>query len=826
MKEVIRFILKGIVKSKYTILLPITIILLVVSLMGINSSQSGATQKELQDTFKNRKDTVNFLINRALSKERHIGLTTEQRQSLDSLLSQEEYVKEILNKLNDGNLHISTEHLAYIIEYQNYETLVSIPYNNKTALKVEQHKAEELMKYNLSYTEQKTPFKSALFTKQLFQLLFSPITALLFLLIFCYKYLSDKENRTFDFFTVNSLSHVSIYYGYLIPLLTVVMLYIIIASFLSLLPPLITGNIKTIYYPIEVGVGSEIMMVPVWKWLVFLPIGWGIFISLLLLLSICLFKQRATLGLLFSLISALLLISYVISLQFGFHMANPIHLITSYESNLLPTHRYLLYLTGMLFLLIISFIISYPVIKSKNIVLKFPTFTLRRYQKQSRGKFKLFQFEHLKKKRKGHILFTWIMLITIFGGTFALVNQQYQTIPTKALNTIKDFQNAIIENRTHWELIEYDFELETEMLKLSTQQTGEELEFMEESPYATLIKNLNNQFEQLESLKDDIHSPDFPETFRKVMKSFDSPTYKEMDPALWSVTVMASEEQQNILDEKGITAWPIGHQWVSHFNDPSNAISSEQENLMTLFQERNTKYENSGLFTVYKYLDWNVMLFVLAFFVLILWTTISEERQPNPAINFLATKPIRFTSIYMTKWLYNLAIAYSLLFVIGFLMFLLTTLIGGLGDMDYPILIYATEKNENYFFYSAVDNAYFYFDNLSLLLMKSGILIFTQIFFLNSLFSFIGKWMNNHYATIVITLIIAIVGFFLGNHYIAIEGMYMNPFVYFDTWNIVDGWKSIEASNGKVNFLSGSVILLTCGSLLFCIGLLTRKKAK
>ena len=351
-----------------------------------------------------------------------------------------------------------------------------------------------------------------------------------------------------------------------------------------------------------------------------------------------------------------------------------------------------------------------------------------------------------------------------------------------------------------------------------------EIENNDENPYTYIIKGLENQYDVIESLKDEIHSPDFAETFRKANHSLSPGSYKDMTNTILTVSTMASEEQQNILDDKGITPWPLGHRLVSKFDAPSQAISNEHYESLKLFEESNTKYDNSSLFTIYKYLDWNVMLFVLLLFVLLLWTTISEERSPNPAINFLVTKPIRFTSIYITKWAYNLVVAYSLLLISGAVIFLFATLIGGLGETEYPILVYAPNRLEDHFFFSPGDNAYFYFENLATLIVKSGILIFTQIFFLNGLFSLVGKLMKNHYASIVVTLIIVIVGYSLGNHYIEINNMYFNPFIYFDSWNIVDGWKSIEANNGKVNFLNGTVILFISGSLLFCIGLLFKRK--
>lgn len=70
MKEVISFVMKGILKSKYILLVPFIIILFIVSLMTINSNESGTTQQELQDTFNDRKETINFIIGSLLNKKR------------------------------------------------------------------------------------------------------------------------------------------------------------------------------------------------------------------------------------------------------------------------------------------------------------------------------------------------------------------------------------------------------------------------------------------------------------------------------------------------------------------------------------------------------------------------------------------------------------------------------------------------------------------------------------------------------------------------------------------------------------------------------------
>ena len=140
------------------------------------------------------------------------------------------------------------------------------------------------------------------------------------------------------------------------------------------------------------------------------------------------------------------------------------------------------------------------------------------------------------------------------------------------------------------------------------------------------------------------------------------------------------------------------------------------------------------------------------------------------------------------------------------------------------MLINATEPLDEQFFFATANNAYFSFEPLISLLLKCAVLLIAQVFFLNSLFSLIGKFMKNHYAAIIVTLIIAIAGYVAGNYYIELAISVYNPFVYFDTGHIVDGWKSIEANNANVNFLYGTGVLVMIGSLLFCIGLLMNRK--
>lgn len=195
MKEIIHFLMKGWLKSKYIFLFPIAMGLLVCILLGINSTQSGATKNELQETFDNREETVRLLISSMLTKDRVIGLTPDERESLDILLLKEEHIKEILAKISEGDLQIAQQQLAYINEYETYTaTTKFIPYLNQDTLKLERLMAEHLLEYDLPYTEQITPYKTTLFTKQLFQIFLAQLLYLCSCLYFVLNIWLTKKN--------------------------------------------------------------------------------------------------------------------------------------------------------------------------------------------------------------------------------------------------------------------------------------------------------------------------------------------------------------------------------------------------------------------------------------------------------------------------------------------------------------------------------------------------------------------------------------------------------------------------------------------------------
>lgn len=814
MREVVKFVAKGIRKNKYIYLLAFVILLITSSLLFINNAQISSTQDELQQAFDKRKESLDFLISKTLIKKRYVGLPENQQLALDSLLVQEDYVKRISQRLSEGDMDIAKDNLAFINEYLDYRKYNFIHFENEDLLEIEKDKLNDLAKHDLPFTEQQTPVKTALFTKQLLHLLLNPLTALIFLLMFCYKYTTDERNRTFDFLKVNSLSNPAIYYGYVFSSFLFMVGYLLFSVVLAFLPPLFTGNLKTVYYPLEVAIGGSTAIVPAWKWLLYLPIGWGIFVSLLLVVASWLCKQRVSLGVLAGFIFLPLLCLYLLAEQLGFSMLNPIHLVVGYDANLFPSNQFIIYLVGMLLLLLLLIGASYPIFRSKRMLLLIKGRASGRRPYQPKSQLKLIQFEHLKRRRDGRIFFVLLLLVGISVGTSIFVNQQYKSVDGKIVKAIEELQSFFISNQFKYKLMEEEEEVE-------------KVDSTDETPLVKFSEVMEKDIALLEEVKKKANTPAFHHLYRETLKSLGpgtSQSYKELESNQWSVTTMASEEQQKLLKEREMQPWPIGGLWISNFDDPSREPNNELASLLKMVQEENEKYGHSAIFTAFFYMNHNIVWSVLALFVFVLWVSLAEEHRLGRTVHFLVTKPLHLRSVYVSKWAYNLATACLFFLFSGGIAFVVSWLLGGYGEADYPIPTYAieeTESGEGQFF-SPVDNVYFSFDSVQGMVLKSVALILAQIFFLNSLFSFIGRWMKNQYAVVIATLLITVAGYLFASQYPSLYMMF-NPFLYFNTWHVVDGWQSILLESPLVNVGTGCLVLIAAGTVLFLVGLIPNK---
>lgn len=821
MKHVIKFTAKDWMKSKLLYTIPFVIICVILASYFLNRSQAGTTVEELRQVTQHQLDYVVLLSTTIEAKEADIGATDEELQSLEPLARQEQYLKEILSDIQKGNLHIAGNQISFYDEYMKFVDLKPIFYLGQGEKFIEKEKAILLKKHNLPYMEEKNPYESALFTKQLIEIFFHPIIALLFLIIFCFRYINDRKNKVFNFFQLQSLSKSSIYLGYFMLLVGSILAYIITVSFLSILPVLLEGNWESFNYPVEILKGTEIVFIPIWKWLLYIPIGWLLFMMFSLVVFFFFVRLNYSLTLYGLTLFGLMSLAYLVYTVFGFQYPNPLHLITAYKPELFLANQYLVYLFGMTVLLILLLVSILILIKSKPFTkLKFPSVSIENQARPLKSKFKLLQFEYRKKKRNHHILIALGIILITFGSVIFISYQQVQELPRISLKQIEEKQQSIRNSITNMEINHENHMVEIEIMKKKDELSGSEPGEYEEDVFLEFIGILNEQYKEYEQLKSLLRDENFPELYNSLQMKYGEASYKDMDSGNWNITLMASEEQRAILEDLKIDPWPLGTFWLSHFNDPSYAEEPETKESYQRLQDQNQKYDKSSLFIFYKYINWNLLAIVFFAYIAFCWTAISEERNRESTLHFLVTKPIRFRSIYFTKWLYNLMIAYVILLLIGAFTFLFAAVLGEIGESRYPIPVYATEKLNDTYLFAFLDQAYFSFKELGSMLLTAFGLIAAQIYFLNGVFSLLGRIMKNHYYTIITTLVIVMIGYWLGIQ----KAILFNPFIYFDTWKVVDGWKTIETSSIYATPLTGITLLVVVGSILFLAGFFVKRK--
>ncbi len=97
-------------------------------------------------------------------------------------------------------------------------------------------------------------------------------------------------------------------------------------------------------------------------------------------------------------------------------------------------------------------------------------------------------------------------------------------------------------------------------------------------------------------------------------------------------------------------------------------------------------------------------------------------------------------------------------------------------------------------------------------------------FMIIMIFNTIGLVLTNHYVTIGATLALVVVGYVLGTYYIEETWSWLNPFIYLNVWDVVDGWQSVYADNVKINMQNGIIITTSISIMLVIVHLLKRQK--
>ncbi|MCG7343485.1 ABC transporter permease subunit [Sporosarcina sp. ACRSL] len=234
--------------------------------------------------------------------------------------------------------------------------------------------------------------------------------------------------------------------------------------------------------------------------------------------------------------------------------------------------------------------------------------------------------------------------------------------------------------------------------------------------------------------------------------------------------------------------------------------------------EKNRKVDNSGLFSLYLYMDNYVYFIPVLLLLFVTGAGFAGEKGKRPTIQTLQKQPIAVRSLFFGKVITAIIVGISGLVGIFAFVLLVSTLFNRFGDWYYPIFHYNSKKvveAEGYTGMRAFEGG---FDFMPLgEYVLSGVALSVCIFlFLIALTHVLGLFIPRAFAVYSLVMLISGVGYFLSVK--LGDFAQFSPFTYLDIGRILNGEVATVLNNPGVTVLNGCLVLLGMTILLTGIG--------
>ncbi|WHY59862.1 ABC transporter permease subunit [Cytobacillus firmus] len=693
-------------------------------------------------------------------------------------------------------------------------------------LEVKINKNAWIQKHNLSYEDEEYPLSPHLIIKES-TLVFLGISGLVLLILFFGSSISmEKEQNTWSTLVSQPISKSQLLIGkYISQLLSSIVLILVVIGFGILIPLLFQQQPLSIHYPQLVGEGNNVTFIPIY-----------IFIARAIMFFIC---ANAILFSLISLISmltnntfiSLILTSFL--LLFGYIFTdlinilqepyNPFHFFQL--SNLvmtIPSKGDFLYIIGAITwssgLLIWTILISKKDMKQKVSVIHSP-FNGGKTQLYSKQLLNFINFEWRKLIRKG-LLFQVLSVFTVFIilGSFLLTHatnekrenyiseleERAKDYEAERIPSLKEMVNSNVTEQSHGE---FSQELNT-ILQNEEERLKKIKKSIEGYSKDNLKPLLDYQLFELQAANGEFDSSRFIQSQVKQLGQF---------------TIDASLAEKRWLIDNQVD--PV----FSGIYNPTifmNWTFEQKEQTKEEWIEQNKKIDNSGLFSLYYYLEQN-FYYVMVVFVFLLGSGFTIERNKRYTINFLRTQPISAKHIYLGKIISSSIIFFLSWTILLFIILLVGTIAGGIGNWYYPVIYYdsvAEVISSNYSGHSPVGwNTGFHLDTMGNYVMSNYLLISLVFVFLIVLSIFISLFLKNTFSVFAVSGIITVLGLVFSSKMMP-SIAHLLPFIYLTPTKIINGEISVKLNNPYVDLTTGILILTTSTLLIVLLGYLILKK--
>lgn len=822
------FYLKSFLNLKRLMILCLLFILSAGGLFFINHRQPDeflaqklefytAVKADLED------NRMNIIIAEQLghSTEKDVFYLENIDQQLDS-------VNQIIQKFQTDNYFIADLEESFYLHRQEMLNVRLDSIGND--FPAERAKATYMQTHQLPYLEEISPTNSALFHSQLAELIFTPFTAFMLLLLFVLPLFIDIDNQQLEWFASLPKSNHQFLTKYFVHLLMAMAVIVIMFS-ISILPLAFKQQLDTFIYPVLTSIGEQVRAVPIWQWLL-LRIGAFVIVVLLMYLILLLMIRWLKS---FEMAFIIMAICFFVFIFWSFLdpdlLANPMvgltHSSTAFYQSSYPMNSL------VQFILLTCLILYIQQSKYMNESLN-QLIMSNRMNRDNYFLNRLFdplpawlKFEWLaiyKKSTNRRLLILVGLLLIIAYGAIA-----YQSIAGAR------FMVSQLEESARQHELDYYFyqEFENRQLKQLEYQYQDAfadsdnvtfrdwLSQNDPETYETIVKNSKASNEKLlinQTLLEKFKSgtvqsadlTDYQIALGEAILAYDNPYYNGYySPDIISFydeskKYEAAKEvkQRNTDDYYQVETLSIPH------------FGSEFQEGITL----QMPVDHSVMYSGYLLVQWYTPL-ILFLFIILVAPIFSDLFGRHQAIQWYQSLPLQSPNLFWVKLGANISHTVILLLLFIGIFMLMSFILGGWGEMDYPVRIFDAAEIGSQPSYSGIRSGdpvlYFRFVSVSSYLMRALSLIGLLSLFVSLLIHLMGLIFNQRViATIASLALIGLGAYFSVANVNELWPSYL-PFIYFDIRSVIDGWYQSLTNTTYYSSSQGLIVLCVWCVVLF-----------
>lgn len=421
----------------------------------------------------------------------------------------------------------------------------------------------------------------------------------------------------------------------------------------------------------------------------------------------------------------------------------------------------------------------------------------------------LFEWKKIIKKKT-----TWVLILLSIGaviGIYFLHVTVTNNVQKKVINHYDFLVDLYLQDTADWAL-------EKEKARMAEDKEWEEdATIMEESS--------QSQYEHYQLLKESYQEEEWEVIFQnelEILEPFINPkpdlgvsAYIFENQEIKNFTLRASYEEMQYLLDHGI-------QPFVQYNSPlllSTAYDNFSGRSLELWKESTKRYAKHGIYYMYLLIKSLYIPIIILVGCFIFGNAFSlETTKRNNHIRFYQVLPVHQTKLFFTKYLTGYFGTLVFMFIMLCVPLLVGTMIHGLGDMDYPILIYdgyTTESMER----NVMEDT-FHFMTIQKYFLQSIVLAICMSLLIYSMYFLISQYSKEPILNMIIIGLLSFVSTFISHPY--------NPFSYLDTDKVITHEIQLQTWNTDFTFITGIVVTLVASLIIIALNFLgfTYKKIR